>query len=194
MTQACDQARRAIQERLDGAAEPQTASWLDAHLAECQLCRSEQAWLQATVKSLRELPPPEPDPDFVSSVLERCRRAQAGRERRLAWPAGVLVGLAATLLILAGRAVDLAAIGATASQLAQAAGTLFGPLVTVTSGLALSAWRALDWLVGSASTVLWAGISRVAPLYGTTLVVVVSLTLAFAVRHSPRLAPHWRNP
>jgi predicted anti-sigma-YlaC factor YlaD len=193
MTQACAQARKAIQEQLDGTAEARLVTWLDEHLAGCRSCRMEQAWLGATVTSLGTLTQIEPEPDFVSGVLRKCQTARAHRERRLAWPAGVLVTLTAALVLLGVRALDLSAAGEALRQLAQGVGASLRPLAAATTSMALSGLRALEALTGSAFTVLWAGVGQVAPLYGTTLVAVVSLTLAFAVRHSPRLAPHWRN-
>jgi predicted anti-sigma-YlaC factor YlaD len=193
MTQVCDQARRAIQEQLDGTAEPQVVAWLDEHLADCRRCRTERAWLRATVASLGTLAQVEPESDFVSSVLQQCRAARTRQEHRLAWPAGVLVALTATLLLLAGRALDLFAAGEALLQLVRGAGASMRPLAAATTSMLLSGLRALEALASGACTVLWASVGQVAPVYGTTLVVVVSLTLAFAVRHSPRLEPHWRS-
>lgn len=99
-----------------GALEPGEAAALERHLAECEECRTELAWLRPAVQVLPEsVERVEPPPQLRMRVMEQVRAEAGGRSRqapasdnaggrrRLAFlrPA---VGLTAVLVVAAGIA------------------------------------------------------------------------------------------
>ena len=97
---------------IDGALDPPAAGRLEAHLGECEGCRTELEQLRSTVAALRELPVAQAPRSFA---LSQERAAVRGPAAPLAFgariaAAGVAVALAAVLVVDLG---DLGGNGAT---------------------------------------------------------------------------------
>jgi hypothetical protein len=87
-----------------GETNEETAASIDAHLAVCSLCRTEQAALARTLQLVSTARAPEPSPDFEARVwarLEPQLRHRGWRGRALlgivAWAAAVALVVAGTL-------------------------------------------------------------------------------------------------
>jgi anti-sigma-K factor RskA len=96
-----------------GALEPGEAAALEQHLAGCEECRTELAWLRPAVQLLPEgVEPVEPPPELRTRIMGEVETDAVGRRRPA--PAGAkrrrhpflrpAVGLAAVLAIAAGVA------------------------------------------------------------------------------------------
>ena len=71
----CLEARRTIQEQLDGPIDAAMAAELGRHLGECAQCREYQTDLQGLQRSLRELPELGFPDDALDQVWDRTIRA-----------------------------------------------------------------------------------------------------------------------
>jgi len=56
---------------LEGELSLDARALFDAHLDQCEVCSQELAEMRETVRLLRNLPTPEPPPDFVTQVMQR---------------------------------------------------------------------------------------------------------------------------
>lgn len=99
---SCDETRRLVSDRLDGADREPAA--LEAHLAACPECRRAAAELEVLERLLAEVPPPEPPPGYLEAARRRlgprlasARRARQLRRRVVGWSAA-----AAAVLLGAG--------------------------------------------------------------------------------------------
>jgi hypothetical protein len=100
---------------IDGALDPPAAGRLEAHLGECEGCRTELEQLRSTVAALRELPEAQVPRSFALSPERAAVRRPAVPAAPLAFgariaAAGVAVALTAVLVIDLG---DLGGDGAT---------------------------------------------------------------------------------
>jgi len=100
---------------IDGALDPPAAGRLEAHLGECEGCRTELEQLRSTVAALRELPEAQAPRSFALSPERAAVRGSAVPAAPLAFgariaAAGVAVALAAVLVVDLG---DLGGDGAT---------------------------------------------------------------------------------
>lgn len=100
---------------IDGALDPPAAGRLEAHLGECEGCRTELEQLRSTVAALRELPEAQAPRSFALSPERAAVRGPAVPAAPLAFgarlaAAGVAVALAAVLVVDLG---DLGGDGAT---------------------------------------------------------------------------------
>lgn len=89
-----------IEEYLDGslgAVERETAA---AHLTGCNSCQQRTARVQALRAALRDLPIPEPRPEFFARALIQAQQSHAGRRPR--WPYLAGAALAASLALWLG--------------------------------------------------------------------------------------------
>jgi hypothetical protein len=85
-----------------GETNEETAASIDAHLAVCSLCRTEQAALARTLQLVSTARAPEPSPDFEARAwarLEPQLRHRGWRGRALT---GIVVWAAAVTLVVAG--------------------------------------------------------------------------------------------
>ncbi len=100
---------------IDGALGPAAARRLEAHLGECEGCRTELEQIRSTVAALRELPEAQAPRSFALSPERAAVRGPAVPAAPLAFgarlaAAGVAVALAAVLVVDLG---DLGGDGAT---------------------------------------------------------------------------------
>jgi anti-sigma-K factor RskA len=105
--------RDALAGYLLGALDPGEAAALEQHLAGCDECRTELAWLRPAVQMLPEaVEPLEPPVELRARLMEEVRN-DAGKRPAPAWASagggwrallGPAVGLAAVLAIAAGVA------------------------------------------------------------------------------------------
>jgi hypothetical protein len=100
---------------IDGALDPPAAGRLEAHLGECEGCRTELEQLRSTVAALRELPEAQAPRSFALSPERAAVPRPAVPAAPLAFgariaAAGVAVALAAVLVVDLG---DLGGDGAT---------------------------------------------------------------------------------
>jgi Putative zinc-finger len=129
-------ARADAAERIDAPLEPAEAVWLEAHLAECDACRSIAAAYETDRIALRGLrnEPIEPPRDLwarTSAAIEREARGQgrastgsADRARRPRMPLGAISGLLVVVLVVGATALrggwfdQTTVVPATGSQVA----------------------------------------------------------------------------
>ena len=107
--------RDQISAYVDGALDPPAAGRLEAHLGECEGCRTELEQLRSTVAALRELPEAQAPRSFALSPERAAVRRPAVPAAPLAFgariaAAGVAVALAAVLVVDLG---DLGGDGVT---------------------------------------------------------------------------------
>lgn len=97
----------------DSLIPPDEAARFRAHMAECASCARYDRVLRKGRMLARQLPAPEPDPDFIPRL--RLRLQEAGyRRRSLNTAARMAMGLAAaTILMVASTAVLLDGVGPT---------------------------------------------------------------------------------
>lgn len=100
---------------IDGALDPADAGRLEAHLGECERCRTELEQLRSTVAALRELPEAQAPRSFALSPERAAVRRPASSAASLAFgartaAAGIAVALAAVLVVDLG---DLGGDGGT---------------------------------------------------------------------------------
>lgn len=102
MNETCRNARRAVQEQLDGPIDATAGAELERHLGECTQCREYRIDLQALQRSLRELPELTFPDDALEQVWDRTIRADdpAGTTRHSVSPR-VWLAAAAVLTITA---------------------------------------------------------------------------------------------
>lgn len=97
----CQEARRHLQDRMDGALEPPVADALEAHLAACPDCQEALELQQAARAEVRRtlVPPPVP-PGLEREVLALIRQSRLERRRSPRW--AVPVAAAALVLFTLG--------------------------------------------------------------------------------------------
>ena len=76
---------------VDGALDDATRVQIEAHLAECDLCRKQAEFERGLRARLRRLPGPEPRPGFEAELRRRIRLQ---RPRRWRWALPIAAGLA----------------------------------------------------------------------------------------------------
>lgn len=73
----CRVHREVMSSYLDGAASPAERAALEAHLAQCQECRTALEELRWTTQQIRELEPVEPPPWMTAKIMSRLREGEA---------------------------------------------------------------------------------------------------------------------
>jgi anti-sigma factor RsiW len=87
---------------LDGKLDPSTRGEVEAHLAQCEACRSECQGLARALAALRTLPrPPEPSPAFARTFFQKleAQRPWYGRLATSWWTWTAAGAVAAALAV-----------------------------------------------------------------------------------------------
>ena len=82
---ACEKARQAIQERLDGPIAAEALEELHAHLAGCSACREVEAGLLAVQQALGSLPELSFPDEALEQVWDRTVRSEPPATRPASW-------------------------------------------------------------------------------------------------------------
>ena len=72
----CLQAEEHFSAHFEDTLDYQVLRDFEAHLAECEVCQSEYARFQTSVKAIQQLPQIEPSPDFMSRLQQRLAEEQ----------------------------------------------------------------------------------------------------------------------
>lgn len=177
----CETTRRLMYEAVDRALSPEERRLADAHLAVCERCGAEAAFLGAMIETVETTPAAQPSEAFLSNVMERLPAPA-----RSSWFAPALVfprlafaaTLAAAALIWAYRATFAEFVGE------------FLPVQTVTGPLAAAVRDIQAYAYAQAGAVLARLPEPVSTSveWGSMLLVVTTLAVGYVmVRAAERL-------
>ncbi len=114
-----------MEEYLDGKPGSAGHDLAAAHLQSCTLCQQRIARVRALRAALRELPIPEPRPEFFDRALEHARQSHTAPRSR--WPYAAGAALAASLALWLGFNWLPSALPSRADKLAGVTITLHEP-------------------------------------------------------------------
>lgn len=195
----CSHARELISARIDGECDGVEVHTLDAHLAQCQLCRAFEARAVALTRSAR-VRPAEPVPDLSAAIVRAVSPLRAKRKGALmgsarwllAWVALCELAFALPALLFgsdSGAAPHVARhIGS--FDVAIAVGLLFASFRPARAAALLPVAGALTACLLVSSLLDLADGSTTAPLEAHHLVEVVGFGLLWLVAGAPRPRRH----